>query len=194
MPSSSAIWLRFLQNCLSVDDRSIRFTFQECPAGFTHLVIKPAPAQVPGEPEVEFAVGKLDETGVCQNIHSGEPSPPITALDERLKQARLEYPSQPLLVWAAPETPWPRGHSWMLGEYLAERDLPLWVDLSGLERERAREWVSNLYQTGLACDRTAVQVSSGVTPDDLTPLTGLGVWVVSTEGSPADGMGEMNQL
>lgn len=130
------------------------------------------------EIHVRFAVGLADSEGLSRSIHSGEISPAVDSLDRRLREARSKHPELPLLVAASPETLWPRSHAWMLGEYLAERDLPLWVDIRHLPGERALEWMGRLQETGLACPRMAIEISLGQGLSAASPLVGSGACAI----------------
>jgi hypothetical protein len=123
----------------------------------------------------------LEEPADLIKIRSAEPSKPLAALDRTLRELREACPALPLMVLFRPQVYQPRSHAWMLGEYLAERDLPLWADLSGLHPSRMADWARNLVECGLACPRLAVQVSGSLSLADLPVLQGTGSWLVRCE-------------
>lgn len=124
----------------------------------------------------EAMAGVLDDTTVSDRLRSAEPTGALSNLDAQLGGLRAEHPALPLLVHWQPDRYLPRSHAWMLGEYLAERDLPLWADLYPLHPSRAVDWTRNLVETGLASPRLLVRLPPGVILEDVAFIGNSGTW------------------
>lgn len=168
-------WFEFLSQACPEGKGFVKVQRSESPEGYLFLDLTTQNEKT--SLQVRFAVSLVDSEGFSLPIHSGEISSAISSLDVRLRVARSNRPDLPLMVAAAPDILWPRSHAWMLGEYLAERDLPLWIDLRGLAEARVLEWMNRLSDTGLACPRLAVEIAfGGETCSQI--LSGSGAWVI----------------
>jgi len=105
----------------------------------------------------------------------------LIELESTFRRLRGRFPSLPLLAMLKPDSYRPRCHAWMLGEYLAERDLLLWADLCHLHPARMADWARNLSECGLASPRAVIQVTERLDARDLPALAGTGVWLVRPE-------------
>jgi hypothetical protein len=122
-----------------------------------------------------------------ETLRSGQRSVYLERLDRDLRGIRKAHPCLPLVVLLSPVAYRPRNHTWMLGEYLAERDLPLWVNLTLLHPARQADWVRSLVEGGLACPRLLAQVGEALEFSDLPVLAGTGTWILRSSQIDAGG-------
>ena len=193
---NSEVWFSFLENQTSMGPAPILVRAE--PLGesqmdhrnhtppppahkFLYRIEHPDKTQDECKASLTLATALVDEGPVSGGIRSGDPSIPLMELDSAFRTLRAEYPSLPLLALVRPECYRPRSHAWMLGEYLAERDLLLWADLSHLHPARMADWARNLSECGLASPRAVIQVTERLSARDLPVLTGTGVWLVRPE-------------
>lgn len=113
-------------------------------------------------------------------VRSGDHYEPLQDLDLALRSLRQGRLDLPLVAVLKPDRYRSRNRLWMLGEYLTERDLPMWVDLTSLHPARAADWARNIAECGLANPRTVMDIGQSLTPEDIPALRETGVWVVWT--------------
>lgn len=168
---NSAVWFQFARDEMSANPCEVSL---DCNAPDRVSI------SFPTNPTAAFllAFATIDETGVTPAQQSGVPSKTLESLDRSLRGLRASHPLTPLGAYLKPEAYWTRGPAWLLGEYLAERDLLLWVDLTHLHPERAVAWGRLVHDCGLACARTFVRVRTAIQPEDLPLLQGTGTWLV----------------
>ncbi|MBV6481463.1 MAG: hypothetical protein DIKNOCCD_01185 [bacterium] len=123
----------------------------------------------------------LEDPPLEEHLHSGEPSPSILKLDRDLQALRNQYPSLPLLVLVCPELYRSRIHTWILGEYAAERKLPLWVDLRHLHPARQCDWVRNFTECGLVSHSCVLVIGPGLRREDFPCLRSTGAWLIEEQ-------------
>ncbi len=148
---------------------------------FLHQIGCPGPQTGQPRASLVFAAALVDEGPESREIRSGDPSQPLIHLEATLQALRKEFSSLPLLALLKPELYQRRCHAWMMGEFLAERDLLLWTDLRHLHPARMADWARNLSECGLASPRAVIQVTERLGVEDLPALTGTGVWLVRPE-------------
>lgn len=123
----------------------------------------------------------LEDPPFDEHLHSGELSPSINKLDADLQNLRLSYPSLPLAVLFYPELYRSRIHTWMVGEYTAERKLPVWADLRHLHPGRQCDWVRNLTECGLISPACVLVVGPGLRREDFPCLQATGSWLIEAD-------------
>lgn len=185
-------WFDFLGREFAEGRGPAGFRFAELPRSC--LKVELWRATEPTGSVFEALAGVLDETGESDRLRSAEPSEALADLDTRLRELRAAHPSIPLLVRRRPDRYLPRSHAWMLGEYFAERDLPLWADLSVLHPARAVDWARNLVETGLACPRLLVQLPPRLAPEDVSALRNSGSWVLAVQKAGGVGSHALEQI
>lgn len=126
---------------------------------------------------VPFFSAVVDEGSLDRNIRSGDPFAVVAALETDLRTGRRDHPNASLGAWLNPGEVWPRQPLWMLGEYLAERDLFLWVDLRSGTADRTTGWLRVLVESGLTGARTVVLLDAPVSKELLVGLSDSGVWL-----------------
>ncbi len=196
---NSEVWFSFLESV--TDKRSVSVSIwteplSDSPSGRCNLhhIESLNQPQDQKRSSLTLAAAVVDEGPVTGGIRSGDPSIPLMNLDSAFHTLRAEFPSLPLLALIRPESYRPRSHAWMLGEYLAERDLLLWADLSHLHPARMADWARNLSECGLASPRAVIQVTERLSARDLPVLTGTGVWLVRPETRAVTNRHSMEQL
>lgn len=112
----------------------------------------------------------------------------IASLDASMRRSREENPTIALAAYLKPQNYWTRGQAWQLGEYLAERDLLLWIDLMHLHPERAVAWVRFAVDMGLTCPRTFLAISPPIELDDLPLLVETGTWLIQMKEPVKEGL------
>lgn len=130
---------------------------------------------------VSFAIARISEEGLDPQLRSGEPFLIVGSLDRSLRETRKNHPDLSLGAWLEPAEVWPRQPCWMLGEYLAERDLFLWIDLRKHPPEKAVDWLRTVVVYGLASGRTFALVDDRLGGQALSGLDGSGVWLMQTD-------------
>lgn len=189
---NTAVWFHFLDTVINKGPAPVRIETRTLhladetpsssqPTTFLHQVECPAPLMAQGSSSLTFATALVDQGPENLEIRSGDPSQTLIHLEATLRALREEFPSLPLLALFKPDHYQRRCHAWMVGEYLAERDLLLWADLRHLHPGRMADWAHNLADCGLASPRAVFQVTERLCAEDLPALDGTGVWLVRPE-------------
>jgi hypothetical protein len=179
---NSQVWFRFLQRETVDGTTSIRIQTENLTEKtFLHRIECLEKDQDEQKAFLVFAAALVDEAAEGRAIRSGDPSISLIELESSFRSLRVEFPSLPLLAMLKPESYRPRCQAWMLGEFLAERDLLLWADLRHLHPARMADWVRNLSECGLASPRAVFQVTEKLKAEDLPALIETGVWLARPE-------------
>lgn len=190
---NSAFLLRFLNQLSSIGAGEIGFQRLSPEDGEEWLELWGSGVlEKDASQRIRFAVCSVREPESDGGTRSGDPSPILDALDGCLRESRSKHPQTPLLVLARPASYWARSHAWLLGEYLAERDLPFWVDLHDKHPAHLVDWCRSIYACGLACDRLVLQIGGSVEPEDLPFLQRSGAWLLCH--SPGQFVGVLQQV
>jgi hypothetical protein len=179
---NSEVWFRFLQQETVDGTASIQLQTENLTEKtFLQRIECLEKNQDEQRASLVFAAALVDEGAEGRAIRSGDPSISLIKLESSFRVLRSEFPSLPLLAMLKPESYRPRCQAWMLGEFLAERDLLLWADLRDLHPARMADWARNLSECGLASPRAMFQVTEKLKAEDLPALTETGVWLARPE-------------
>lgn len=179
---NSEVWFRFLQRVTVDGTASIQIQTEHLTEKtFLQRIECLEKNQDKQRTSLVLAAALVDEGTEGRAIRSGDPLISLIELESSFRALRTEFPSLPLLAMLKPESYRPRCQAWMLGEFMAERDLLLWADLRHLHPARMADWARNLSECGLASPRAAFQVTEKLKAEDLPALTETGVWLVSPE-------------
>ncbi|MCA9437952.1 MAG: hypothetical protein KC978_19360 [Candidatus Omnitrophica bacterium] len=176
---NSELWFDFAQRAVGIGPQRIEI---EGRSSLTAKIAIP-----PSGSEFSLGLIPVNEEEIAPSMRSGEPTGLIRDLDDSLRDYRRTAPKTPLAAYLRPAAYWTRGPAWMIGEYLAERDLLLWVDLLHLHPQQAVAWGRLTADCGLACARTLVLFHEKIERDDVPLLMGTGTWLLQMNDSGVEG-------
>lgn len=175
---------------LAVSNRSLPAPIEFRRESEQTFAIRFADPQPDRSESVHFYGAIVDEERLDRGIRSGEPFAVVTALETDLRAGRVDHPNASLGAWLNPGEVWPRQPLWMLGEFLAERDLFLWVDLRSGTAERTAGWLRVLVESGLTGARTVVLLDAAVPGELGEGLQDSGIWLVRFEDDSSASLGQ----